>query len=89
MSTNRPTIGYSENIGSARISQTRHIRVCCNLCYMYVAGMKFGLMVAKGTMSALIRRFTFLPGTTPLSLDYMIALRSETGMTLKLESRSG
>ncbi|GFG36201.1 hypothetical protein Cfor_03141 [Coptotermes formosanus] len=51
-------------------------------------GMKFGLMVTKGTMSALIRRFKILPGNTPLSLDYTIALKSRTGMKLRLESRS-
>jgi hypothetical protein len=56
---------------------------------MTVEGMKFGLMVAKGTMSALIRRFKILPGTTPLSLEYMIALRSRTGMKVRLESRYG
>jgi len=54
---------------------------------MSVSGMKFGLMVVKGTMSALIRRFKILPGTTPLSLQYMIVLLSHTGMRVRLESR--
>lgn len=54
---------------------------------VYVAGMKFGLMVAKGTMSAVIRRFKILPGTTPIRLEYMIGLRSYTGMRVRLESR--
>ena len=54
---------------------------------MSSSGMKFGLMVAKGTMSALVRRFKILPGTTPLSVEYVIALRSQTGMRVRLESR--
>jgi hypothetical protein len=54
---------------------------------MSFSGMKFGLMVAKGTMSALIRRFKFLPGTTPINLEYMIAMRSKTGIGVRLESR--
>jgi hypothetical protein len=49
--------------------------------------MKFGLMVAKGTMSAVIRRFKILPGTTPIRLQYKMALRSSTGMKVRLESR--
>jgi hypothetical protein len=56
---------------------------------MSVAGMKFGLMMAKGTMSALIRRFKILPGTTPLSPEYVIVLKSQTGMRVRLESRYG
>jgi cytochrome P450 len=56
---------------------------------MSVTGMKFGLMVAKGTMSALIRRFKILPGTTPLSPEYMIMLKSRTGMRVRLEFRDG
>ena len=58
-----------------------------NRHFLSAAGMKFGMMVVKGTMSALIRRFRILPGTTPISLEYVIALRSQTGMRVRLESR--
>jgi hypothetical protein len=58
-----------------------------NRHFVSVAGMKFGLMVAKGTVSAVVRRFQILPGTTPISLEYVIALRSRTGMRVRLEAR--
>ncbi|XP_033607274.1 cytochrome P450 4C1-like [Cryptotermes secundus] len=50
-------------------------------------GLKYGLQVIKGTLCSLIRRFRILPGSTPLSLDYTIALGSKTGMRLRLRPR--
>jgi hypothetical protein len=54
---------------------------------MYIAGLKYGMQTIKGTISVLIRRFKILPGSTPLQLDYMLSLRSLTGMNVRLESR--
>jgi hypothetical protein len=45
------------------------------------------MQVIKGTLSTLIRRFKILPGSTPISLDYKIALGSKTGMRMRLEPR--
>lgn len=50
-------------------------------------GLKYGMQVIKGTLSTLIRKFQFLPGSTPVSLDYKIALGSKTGMRMRLEPR--
>jgi hypothetical protein len=49
--------------------------------------MKYGLQVIKGTLSTVIRRFKILPGSTPLCLDYTIALGSKTGMRMRLDPR--
>jgi hypothetical protein len=54
---------------------------------MSVAGIKYGMQAIKGTLSALIRKFKILPGSTPLSLDCTIALKSVTGMKIRLECR--
>jgi hypothetical protein len=48
-------------------------------------GIEYGLQAMKGTLSAVIRQFKILPGSTPLSLDYKIMLKRLTGM--KAESR--
>ncbi|PNF34015.1 hypothetical protein B7P43_G03492 [Cryptotermes secundus] len=50
-------------------------------------GIKYGMQAIKGTLSAMIRKFKILPGSTPLSLQYKIMLGSRTGFKIRLESR--
>jgi hypothetical protein len=58
-----------------------------SLCKTNVTGLKYGMQAIKGTLSALIRKFKILPGSTPLSLDYRITLGSKSGMRVRLEPR--
>jgi hypothetical protein len=56
-------------------------------CAVCITGIEYGLQAMEGALSAVIRKFKILPGSTPLSLDYKITLKSVTGMKLRLESR--